>query len=138
MLRPWRSVRLRPLIASSPPDAISTNPNPRDCPVSRSVTTWALVTVPNRPNSCSRSADVVVNARFPTYRFLLMRDSGPGQPADRFGPAWWPDDGTECGPRELRPAGWHRLSGGPDGHGTKRDGRSDRFGVRAGRRPLPL
>src|SRR4051812_37057668 len=63
MFRAW--------IAASPPSLISTNANPRLRPVSRSVTTWALVTVPNCPHRASRSSEVVPKARFPTYNFVL-------------------------------------------------------------------
>ena len=103
-LRPWNSDRLRALIASSPPAAISTNPNPRDCPVSRSITTWALVTFPCWPNSCSRSADVVENARLPTYRFLLTSDSPAGNRPRRNGPT-----ALEAGAGGL---GWGAWRGG--------------------------
>ena len=41
-----------------------------DRPVSRSLVTWARLTVPWSPNSFSRSSVVVVKARFPTYRFM--------------------------------------------------------------------
>src|SRR6478672_6276855 len=58
-------------MAASAPSAISTNPNPRLRPVSRSVTTDALVTVPCSANNSRRSSEVVPKARFPTYNFLL-------------------------------------------------------------------
>src|SRR5262245_57450424 len=60
-------------MASSAPSLISTNPNPRLRPVSRSVMTCALVTVPYWPNSSRRSSEVVVKARLPTYNFLPKR-----------------------------------------------------------------
>src|SRR5215470_5112083 len=66
-------------MASSAPLDISTNPNPRLRPVSRSVMTWVLVTVPYCPNSCCRSCSVVLNGRFPTYRFLLDMTFPPGR-----------------------------------------------------------
>ena len=43
-------------MALSPPSLISTKPKPRERPVSRSVVTWALVTVPCSPNSSIRSS----------------------------------------------------------------------------------
>src|ERR1051326_5160481 len=58
-------------MAASPPSAISTKANPRDRPVSRSITRLALVTVPWALNAWVRSASVVSKERFPTYRFLL-------------------------------------------------------------------
>ncbi len=61
--------------------ANSTNPKPRDLPVSRSVMTWALVTSPCGAKRISRSADVVLNARFPTWSLVEMacslRSSAP-------------------------------------------------------------
>jgi len=45
-VRPWNGVPLRAAMASSPPSAISTKPKPRERPVSRSLTTWARVTLP--------------------------------------------------------------------------------------------
>jgi hypothetical protein len=71
-VRPWKSAPFVPAIASSPPLDISTNPNPRLRPVSRSVMTWALVTVPNWPNTWASSSLVVWKAMLPTYSFLLM------------------------------------------------------------------
>jgi hypothetical protein len=70
-------------MASSAPEDISTKAKPRLWPVSRSVTTDALVTVPNWPNNCSRSADVVPKARFPTYNFLLTAITFPRSCPDR-------------------------------------------------------
>src|SRR4051794_39737317 len=58
-------------MASSPPPLISTNPKPRERPVSRSITTWALVTVPYSAKRFARSSDVVPKARFPTYNFFI-------------------------------------------------------------------
>src|SRR5512133_2038988 len=62
-------------MAASAPSLISTPPNPRLRPVSRSVTTDALVTVPYSPNRPDRSSDVAVKDRFPTYNFLLTKSS---------------------------------------------------------------
>src|SRR5690348_13016996 len=59
-------------MAASPPSLISTNPKPRERPVSRSVVTCARVTVPCWANNCSRSAAVVLKDRLPTYKFLLI------------------------------------------------------------------
>lgn len=58
--------------ASSPPSAISTKPKPRDRPVSRSITTEADCTLPNWLNAVRRSSEVVLNDKFPTYKFLLI------------------------------------------------------------------
>src|SRR5437763_15180758 len=58
-------------MAASAPSAISTKANPRLRPVSRSVTTWALVTCPYWPKAARRSSLVVSNDRLPTYNFLL-------------------------------------------------------------------
>src|SRR5687768_15839220 len=58
-------------MASSAPSLISTNANPRLRPVSRSVMTSALVTVPYWEKAVTRSSLVVWNAMFPTYSFLL-------------------------------------------------------------------
>src|SRR5262245_47429913 len=69
-------------MAASAPSLISTNPNPRDRPVSRSVITWARVTVPCCANSCSRSSDVVLNGRFPTYRFFATPHPRGATPRD--------------------------------------------------------
>src|SRR6185503_14324305 len=77
--RPWYSAPFIAAMASSAPLDISTNPNPRLRPVSRSEITCALVTVPYCPNSCSNSACVVVNGRFPTYRFFVDMSSLPGR-----------------------------------------------------------
>ena len=60
------------LTASSAPSAISTKPKPRERPVSRSIMTCALITVPNGAKAVCRSSSVVVKGRFPTYRFLLI------------------------------------------------------------------
>src|SRR5207249_570162 len=60
-VRPSRSLPLNFLTASAAAsaDAISTKPNPRDCPVSRSITTAADSTAPASANtSRSRSVDV--------------------------------------------------------------------------------
>src|SRR4051812_40329873 len=87
-------------MASSAPSAISTNPNPRDRPVSRSVITWARVTVPYWPNAVSKSAAVVLNGRLPTYRFLLMRHLLRGtRPPRTLGPT-----GRTCGPEDANTA----------------------------------
>src|SRR5262245_989024 len=51
---------------------ISTKPNPRLRPVSRSLRTWALLTVPYCSNSSCSSAEVTVYLRLPTYsRFAI-------------------------------------------------------------------
>lgn len=61
--------------------ANSTNPKPRDLPVSRSVMTFALVTSPCGAKRTSRSADVVLNARFPIWSLVeivcSLRSSAP-------------------------------------------------------------
>src|SRR5262249_39230252 len=57
---------------ASPFEAISTNPKPRERPVSRSVMTDADSQVPTSANSASRSALVVSKDRFPTNSFLPM------------------------------------------------------------------
>src|SRR5207253_4326839 len=56
---------------------ISTNPKPRERPVSRSVTTVADSHVPTCANSDSSSALVVEKDRFPTKIFLPMALSCP-------------------------------------------------------------
>src|SRR6516162_7726733 len=53
-------------------EAISTNPKPRERPVSRSVMTDADSHVPTSANSASRSALVVSKDRFPTNSFFPM------------------------------------------------------------------
>src|SRR3954453_6954931 len=68
-------------MASSPPLDISTKPKPRERPVSRSVATWARVTVPYSPNQLSRSSEVVWKGRFPTKMFLLIVFLRPHRPA---------------------------------------------------------
>src|SRR5262249_49592249 len=51
---------------------ISTKPNPRLRPVSRSLRTWALLTVPYCSNSSCSSAEPTVYLRLPTYsRFAI-------------------------------------------------------------------
>ena len=69
-------------MAASAPSPISTNPKPRDRPVSRSDMTCAWVTCPCWPNSCSRSSDVVLNGRFPTYRFFATPHPRGAKPRD--------------------------------------------------------
>src|SRR5881409_1099381 len=58
-------------------ELISTNPKPRERPVSRSVTTVADSHVPTCENSDSSSALVVEKDRFPTKIFLPMALSCP-------------------------------------------------------------
>jgi hypothetical protein len=75
IIRPSRLEPFRPLIArsASSSEAISTNPNPRDRPVSRSVMTAADWTGPKRAKA-SRSPSVdVVNDRPPTNSLTDMR-----------------------------------------------------------------
>src|SRR5438034_8863873 len=89
---------------ASPSSFISTNPNPRDRPVSRSVITWARVTVPCWPNSCSRSSDVVLNGRFPTYRFFATPHPRGATPRvlrnKRQAAHGGPEGGTSAAPRD--------------------------------------
>jgi hypothetical protein len=61
-----------PLIAAVPSSGVenSTKPNPRDRPLTRSITTSADVTLPNFPNSFLRASSVVEYARFPTYSLM--------------------------------------------------------------------
>src|SRR3972149_2782860 len=59
-------------MAASAPSSISTNPKPRDRPVSRSEITCARATVPYGENTSRRSSAVVLKGRFPTYKFLLI------------------------------------------------------------------
>jgi hypothetical protein len=60
--RPFRSRPFQVLMARCPSAAepISTNPNPRDCPLSRSVMTRAEVTVPASENARERSSLVTL------------------------------------------------------------------------------
>src|SRR4051812_3380880 len=101
MFRAW--------IAASPPSLISTNANPRLRPVSRSITTWALVTVPCWPNASARSSFVVVNEMLPTYSFIELSSRATGPAYQRPAVALRP-------PRET---GWDvtpntpRNGGGP-------------------------
>src|SRR5262249_18586872 len=53
---------------------------PRERPVSRSVATWARVTVPYSANQLRRSSELVWKGRFPTKMFLLMVFLRPGRP----------------------------------------------------------
>src|SRR5262249_7952371 len=79
----------------SAPSSISTKPKPRERPVSRSVITCTRETVPNCAKASRRSSEVVLNGRFPTYRFFAMIDPHPrltggtsqpeSQQADRHG-----------------------------------------------------
>lgn len=66
--RPWKlklfSASTAALASAS--FGISTNPKPRDRPVSRSRITWARATVPCWPNSCIRSSFVQPQERLPT------------------------------------------------------------------------
>src|SRR5262245_65325798 len=59
-------------IAASAPSLISTNPKPRDRPVSRSLMICVPTTVPCLENSTRRSSSVVPNGRLPTYKFFAI------------------------------------------------------------------
>jgi hypothetical protein len=52
--------------------AISTNPNPRDCPEYRSVMTVADSTVPHATKASRRDSEVVEYDRPPTYNLTAM------------------------------------------------------------------
>src|SRR5689334_25226839 len=82
--------------ASSAPSLISTNAKPLDRPVSRSVMTSALVTVPYWEKAVTRSSLVVWNEMFPTYSFLLTIDPLGGPPG--------PSQNTKQGGRSSRPS----------------------------------
>jgi hypothetical protein len=66
--RPLKSYPLNRRIAASasPPDAISTNPKPRECPVSRLRRILADLQIPTPENSRCRSLLVADHGRFPT------------------------------------------------------------------------
>src|SRR5262249_11833759 len=72
-VRPPRSVPLSAAIALSASLAlvISTNPKPRERPVSRSVTSVIFSTAPCASKMFRNSASVVLWGRFPTYRFFI-------------------------------------------------------------------
>src|SRR5712692_8345649 len=67
MARPCKSLPFNAAIAFCPSsDDISTNPNPRGLPVSRSVMIWMPCTSPNGSNSALTSASVALKGRLPT------------------------------------------------------------------------
>ena len=72
-LRPSKFLPSRALIAALPSATLLmvTKANPRDLPVMRSVTRCASVTVPYCANRSFRSGSVVLNERFPTYKFIF-------------------------------------------------------------------
>src|SRR5262249_22646238 len=57
-------------MAWSPPSLISTKANPRGRPVSRSMMTWTLVTVPYWENTSRSWSSVVEKDMLQTYKFL--------------------------------------------------------------------
>jgi hypothetical protein len=67
-LRPWTLRSCRPAIACARASgvSISTNPKPRERPVSRSTITWALRTGPKPWKSSRRSTSLKLNGRLPT------------------------------------------------------------------------
>jgi len=75
IIRPSRLEPLSALIALSASSAvaISTNPKPRERPVSRSVITIAEFTGPNRANASRSPSLAVENERPPTNSFTDMR-----------------------------------------------------------------
>src|ERR1041385_1785687 len=66
-------------LAASSVVPIVTNANPRARPVSRSVTRWTSLTVPNCWKAVRTPSAVVLNERFPTYRrgFISLLEPGP-------------------------------------------------------------
>lgn len=56
---------------------ISTNPKPRERPVSRSITIEAEATCPNDSNAWRRASSVVLNDKFPTYSFMVRSTYPP-------------------------------------------------------------
>ncbi len=81
--RPCRSYPLKRSLAAcaSRSFAISTKPNPRDCPVNLSVMTCAEATVPAWLNNSSRSSLVALKERLPTNNFVAttnLQKKGPG------------------------------------------------------------
>src|ERR1700736_399914 len=76
-LRPSKFLPSRALIAALPSATLLmvTKANPRDLPVMRSVTRCTSVTVPYCANRSFRSGSVVLNERFPTYKFIFSRSN---------------------------------------------------------------
>src|SRR5690606_2933937 len=74
-LRPSHSISCRLRIASSIASwvSISTNPKPRDRPVSRSEITSAERTVPYSPNSVRSLSEVIDHGKLPTYNFFPIQ-----------------------------------------------------------------
>src|SRR5580693_2133872 len=72
--RPSSSLPLSAAIAlsASALTLISTNPNPRACPVSRSVIRFTRSTVPYCSNSVRIASSVVPKLRFPTKMFFIV------------------------------------------------------------------
>src|SRR5439155_20106989 len=84
---------------------ISTNPNPFDRPVSRSVMSWARWTLPYGANSSCSWDSVTSNDRFPTYNFLptVSHLTGPcGPETDGARPEW---PGARAGRTNSAPTG---------------------------------
>src|ERR1035437_5742050 len=67
---PFSAVMALAASASSP---ISTNPNPRALPVSRSVTIDTVSTFPKGSKSWRKLSSVTVNAKFPTNIFFMTK-----------------------------------------------------------------
>src|ERR1039457_4706179 len=74
MARPSRAWPFMPLMAAcaSGSEPISTKPKPFERPVSRSIMTFAELTVPYCANACCRSSSRMLYERLPTYSLLPM------------------------------------------------------------------
>src|SRR5262249_29202606 len=100
---------LRAAMAWSEPSLISTNAKPRGRPVSRSMMTCTLVTVPYWENNSRSWSSVVEKAMLPTYRLFAIASPSRGRGGGCPGGGWHQPPvypGPDRTPQQSRVGRW--------------------------------